>query len=323
MKLGSVGTGSIVEKVMSAALEAGGFEHTAVYSRKAETGQELVRKLGSGARIFTDYEKFLACPEVEAVYIASPNTLHYEQAKAALLAGKHVLCEKPLTPSLAQAEELVALANSKGLLFYEAITVLHLPNFALLKKQLKKIGPIHAVLANYTQYSSRYDALKAGQVTNIFNPAFAGGALMDLNVYNLYLMAGLFGKPSGIRYFANLWENGIDTSGTCILEYPGFHCVCTAAKDSRGQSSVLIEGENGFLSIPGSSNGCDSLILSTPAGTETLSLQSGHNRWYYEMVSLSHLMGSKDMDDCRGRQQIMLDVVEMLEQARRSAGLSF
>ena len=82
--------------------------------------------------------------------------------------------------------------------------------------------------------SAFYDALRAGGLPNVFNPAFAGGALMDINLYNLYFAYGLFGVPEKLSYHAHKHANGIDTSGVLVLEYPDFVCQCTGAKDCQG-----------------------------------------------------------------------------------------
>ena len=128
----------------------------------------------------------LADPDIELVYIATPNSLHYAQTKAALLAGKNVLCEKPFVPTVAEADELIALAKEKHLFLFEAITTAHHPNYALAKQYLDDIGSLRIVSCTFCQYSSRYDALLSGQVPPVFDPACCGGALMDLNLYNVH-----------------------------------------------------------------------------------------------------------------------------------------
>lgn len=94
--------------------------------------------------------------------------LHYEQTKQALLAGKHVICEKPFCTKAEQAKELVALARERGLLLADAVPTAFLPNFEVLKQELPKIGKVKLVLGNYSQYSSRYDLLKQGGNTEYF-----------------------------------------------------------------------------------------------------------------------------------------------------------
>ena len=120
IRLGTIGSGIIVHHILDAVIRTEGIELEAVYSRTREKAQALAEQYG-GKKIYTDMDAFLADPEVDMVYIATPNLLHYPQAKKALLAGKHVLLEKPFTTKAEHARELVALAKEKGLYLIDAV----------------------------------------------------------------------------------------------------------------------------------------------------------------------------------------------------------
>ena len=138
------------------------------------------------------------------MYIAVPNILHVKYTRAALEAGRHVIVEKPMAPTAAQAEELAELARSKKLFLFEAVTTQYQDNYAKLREMLPKVGAVTMVQCNFSQYSSRYDAFCAGDVQPAFDPACAGGALMDLGVYNVSYIVGLFGEPNQAKYTANM-----------------------------------------------------------------------------------------------------------------------
>lgn len=95
---------------------------------------------------------------------------------------------------------------------------------------------------NYTQYSSRYDAFLEGKIAPVFDPNKDGGALMDLNIYNIHLLAALFGLPDKVQYYANM-QKGVDTSGILHLSYPDKQASLTASKDSYVTPRSFIEGE--------------------------------------------------------------------------------
>jgi predicted dehydrogenase len=190
-------------------------------------------------------------PDVDTVYVAVPNFLHYEIAKEALEHGKNVICEKPFVESTAQAKELKQLADEKDLIILEAITNLYVENFKAIQKEIKNIAPIHIVNMNYTQYSSRYDAFLEGKIAPVFDPNKDGGALMDLNIYNIHLVAALFGMPDKVQYYANM-QKGVDTSGILHLSYPDKQASLTASKDSYVTPRSFIEGEKGSICIDGS-----------------------------------------------------------------------
>ena len=158
--------------------------------------------------------------------------------------------EKPFTVTVAEAKELQALAVKHGCMLFEAILSRYSKNYEHLKEELQKIGAIKLVQANFSKYSSRYDEFRKGIITPTFDKAHAGGSLMDLNVYNIHFVVGLFGLPKKVQYYPNLAENGVDTSGILIMEYPDFQAVCTAAKDSTSDPFVIIQGEEGTIMYP-------------------------------------------------------------------------
>ncbi|GAB6668741.1 Gfo/Idh/MocA family oxidoreductase [Streptococcus uberis] len=254
MKLTVVGTGKIVEEALPIITATNGIQVQALVStprsrEKAKTlaGQYQIQDL------YTSLDQALANPDTDTVYVATPNHLHYEMSKAALLAGKHVICEKPFTLKEAQAQELAQLAKEKKLILLEAITNLYLENFAVLKEELTNLGDIKIVDCNYSQYSSRYDAFKEGVIAPAFDPEKGGGALRDLNIYNIHLVVALFGEPTSVDYLPNM-ERGVDTSGILILDYTDFKVVCIAAKDCSAEVRTTIQGNKGSMIVAGESN---------------------------------------------------------------------
>ena len=114
MNLCAIGTGAITASMLAEFARSDVLHCTAIYSRKEETGRTMAERF-SIPTVYTDMEAMLRDPAIDMVYVASPNCFHYSQAKAALLAGKHVLCEKPFAPTVAEAQELVNIAKEKGL----------------------------------------------------------------------------------------------------------------------------------------------------------------------------------------------------------------
>ena len=156
----------------------------------------------------------------------------------------------------------------------------------------------------------------------VFDPACCGGALMDLNLYNVHFVVGLFGEPMSVSYHPNLYRNGIDTSGILLLKYPDFLCQCTGAKDCAAPGSVQLVGEKGRILIePGSSN-CKKLLLDRP-GQKTFSRECDESPWYYEVSDIAALLAAKDYDACYQALEKTRQVVSVLEAARQDAQLDF
>lgn len=321
MKLGVIGTGAITRSMLAEYSRCNSFELHAICSRREETGRAMAEAF-SIPRVYTSLPDMLADPELEIVYVATPNSIHFSQAKAALEAGKHVICEKPFTPTAAQARELIAVAMEKHLLLFEAITLAHHPHYQFIKDNLAKLGRLKLISATFCQFSSRYPALLAGNPSPVLNHAFAGGALMDINLYNIHFIVGLFGAPKSVRYFANRHETGVDTSGILLLEYEDFLCQCMAAKDSAARNGVQLIGVDGFMEVTPSSSNCQNVEL-TVRGQEKVTVSLPENPWYYEVQDLGRLFDEADYEACYRSLNTTVEVVSVLEQARRYAGFDF
>lgn len=321
IRLGTIGSGVIVHSILSNAVKTPGVRLTAVYSRSEEKGRALADQYGA-QKVYTALEQLFADEEVNFIYIASPNTLHYPQAKQALLAGKHVILEKPFCTKLSHAKELFAIAAERNLMLIEAVPPSFLPNLDILKRELPKIGRIRLATATFCQYSSRYDLLLQGQLPNNFNPEYAGGSFMDLNFYNIHLCTSLFGKPAECIYYPNMYRN-IDTSGTAMLLYEDFQVQAIAAKDTWGENFVQIEGEKGYIYCKGSSSCLDEIKVVTKQETAVYNEQTTTDRWYYEIIRLVPLLLREDRQELQRRKTITLNTVEVMENARLAAGIRF
>ncbi|WP_339227102.1 Gfo/Idh/MocA family oxidoreductase [Oceanobacillus sp. FSL K6-2867] len=322
MNIATIGTGSIVELFLSAVREVDGARCVAVYSRKEETAKTLADKFDVSA-IYTDLNELMSDSAIDFVYIASPNSLHFEQAYLALQHGKHVICEKPFTSTVRETEQLIELAKQKQLMLFEAISTIHMPNYKLVKEHIASLGPIKFIQCNYSQFSSRYEVLLSGETPNIFNPKFSGGALVDINVYNLHFVMNLFGKPEKVSYTANKHENGIDTSGVAVLSYPNYIAECVGAKDTQSMNFAMIQGEKGYLNVVNGANGCQEVIIKKENREIKLNTQTNENRLYYEVAEMQKIFAEKDFEQCYELLDYTKSVVEVLEAARKDASIAF
>lgn len=321
MNFCAVGTGAITKSMLAEYQRSPVLRCTAICSRKEETGRAMADAFGIGT-VYTSMDDMLRDPSIELVYVASPNGLHYAQTKACLEAGKHVICEKPFAPTVAEAAELAALAKQKRLFLFEAITTAHHPHYEMIRGRLPELGSLKVVLCTFCQYSSRYPALLAGKASPVLDPAFKGGALMDINLYNIHFVVGLFGAPKGVHYYPNLHTNGVDTSGVLILEYPGFVCQCVGAKDSAARNGVQIVGDGGSIQVTPSASNCQQVeILIRGKEPEAYAVEEGP--WHYEVQDIGRIIAAGDMDACHAALETTLKVVDVLEKARKDGNLGF
>ena len=321
IRLATIGSGVIVHSVLDNVKRTDGITLEAVYSRTSEKADELAKSYGA-SKTYTDLDAMLSDDAVNTIYIASPNLLHYPQAKAALLAGKNVICEKPLVTRLAHAQELRDIAQSKGLFLVQAAPTMFLPNFRVLQDRLAEIGRVRLIMSNYSQYSSRYDAVLRGERPNIFNPEYAGGCLMDINFYNVLLNIALFGAPKEAKYYANIYPGLADTSGVFVMNYDGFVSTNSGAKDTWGINHFMIEGEKGYIYVD-EPNGIKSVRIVTRSSDETVNLQPEPDRWFYEVQELTRIVLNNDSEALRRMLDVSLATVSAIETARKDAGIIF
>ncbi len=321
MKIATIGTGFIVDRFIQAAQLHTKCEIHAVYSRSLENAKNFADKYGI-SKTFDCLNSMLSDPIIDCIYVASPNSLHYTQTKMALLAGKHVICEKPFTTTTKELQELIDIAKKTNCFLFEAIIPIHLPNYKWMKSQLLNLGEIKMVQCNFSQYSSRYDAFKRGEKPNIFNPEFSGGAIMDLNIYGIHFVMGLFGTPKDAHYYANI-ENGVDTSGVIILEYPGFLATCVACKDSKSLNRSQIQGTKGFFTIEQEPSRIVSIETHLANNSVTYSNQEISNGMYYELLDFIQIIENHDYAECYSQLDYSYEVLKVVEKARKKAGISF
>nr|WP_252727567.1 Gfo/Idh/MocA family oxidoreductase [Colwellia sp. C2M11] len=261
-----IGSNFIVDTFLTAATEVEDFNFYAIYSRQQATGEAKALQYdyindGKKVKVFTDLAVMLDDDNIDAVYIASPNSFHAKQAIQCLNAGKHVLGEKPSASNSKELSEILSAAIENNCCFMEALMSLHLPNFSLVKQHIYRIGKPRKYFGQYCQYSSRYslalDSLaknkltpdKPSQIPNTFLPEFANGALIDIGIYPLYPVVALWGEPDTISAQGVKLETGVDGAGDLQLNYGDKIANISYSKISNGENFVEFQGELGRLRI--------------------------------------------------------------------------
>lgn len=293
MKIGTLGTSFITESLIEAFLEAGN-EVNAIHSRSIEKAEKLKEKYHA-KKAYDDYDAMLKDEDVDTIYVGLPNALHYEYTKKALLNNKNVVLEKPFTATYEEALELRELAVQRHLYLFEAILTIHQPAVIQMKEDIKKLGALHLASFNFSKYSSKYDEFLVGKNPNIFNPEMAGGALMDMNIYNIHLSQYLFGKPLKYYYVAND-EKGIDTSGVAILKYDNFIANLITAKDSVSKSGGIIMGEKGCITFDEATSIISKYTITYKDNTVEVHDFKGNNRYVNEINAMKKIVENDDYD---------------------------
>ncbi|CYV22479.1 Gfo/Idh/MocA family protein [Streptococcus suis] len=320
LNFGIIGTSDISHKFISSAHLSKYFQLSAIFSRKLETAVSFSTNY-ENVILYTEWIKFLSAP-IDLVYIASPNALHFEQAKAVLSAGKHAIIEKPMVSTPVELAQLRQIAKENGVFLFEAARNYHEEAITIIKDFLKD-KTVWGANFSYAKYSSKMPDLLAGQTPNIFSTDFSGGALMDLGVYTLYTAIGLFGRPNAARYTAQQLPSSIDLNGTGQLTYDDFLVSIQAGKNITSNLPSEIYTSEGTLTL----NACQhisSAIFTKHDGSQVvLPIRAQEDAMLEEVQAIAQAIQTGNHDLANE----WLDVAEIVHQTlytmRQDAGIIF
>lgn len=290
-----IGTNWITRQFVDAAHETGKYKLAAIYSRSLEQAQTFANDYPV-EHLFTSLEAMAQSDAIDAVYIASPNSLHFPQTQLFLRHKKHVICEKPLASNLREVEAAIETARENQVVLFEAFKTASLPNFLLLQQSLSKVGKVRKALINYCQYSSRYQRYLDGENPNTFNPAFSNGSIMDIGFYCLASAVALWGEPHSVQATASLLESGVDAHGLVVLDYGDFSVTLQHSKVSDSVLPSEIQGEEGSLVIEKISE-CQKVTFVPRGGKPQDLTQPQHiNTMLYEAEVFARLVETREVN---------------------------
>ena len=331
VRFGVIGTNNITDWVIQGGREDERFELTAVCSRTHERATEFAAKHGI-PYTFTSLEEMAASDYVDAIYIATPNCCHAEQAILCMSHGKHVLCEKPFASNAREASAMITAARQYGVTLMEAMISTLNPNFLRVKEQLGALGTLRRYFACYCQYSSRYDKFKEGTILNAFKPELSNGAVMDIGIYTIYPMIALFGRPQSIEAQGIVLHTGVDGQGAVNFRYPGMDATVLYSKIANSFLPTEIEGEEGNLIIDHIHIARQvDLIPRIPTSQgqsqqdtrQALSIPLSHSPYYYEIKEFIDLVISGHPESSVNTLDTSLATMEVIDEIRRQLGVTY
>ncbi len=320
IRWGILSTGKIAGKFAEGLSVLPDAELAAVGSRTADAAHAFADRFNISRR-HASYEDLANDPEVDAIYVATPHSLHRENSLLCLDAGRAVLCEKPFAINRREAEEVVAAAREKGIFLMEAMWTRFLPIMGRVREWLADgaIGEARMVTADF---GYRSDVNPEGR---LFNPNLGGGALLDIGVYTVSFASMVFGgSPSQVSGLADIGETGVDEQAGVVLGYPrGQLAVLSCAVRTRTPHAAQIFGTDGSIRIHPPFWHATTATLTTGGSEETLKLPYKGNGYNCEAAEVMRCLREGKRESDTMPLDETLSVMETLDRIRAQWGLKY
>ncbi len=249
ISIGIIGTSWISRQFIDAAHRLPNVRIEALCSRSRARGNTFAHECGI-PRVHTSVAALAADDAIDTVYIASPNSLHCDQAALCIANDKNVIVEKPAFANPVEFSHISALLEDHpSVRYFEAARIIHTETFAAVQRCVRSLSHVSGAVFSYMKYSSKYDAFRAGETPAIFSTEFAGGALQDLGVYLVYNAVALFGPPQEALYSPHILRGGVDGMGTGLLRYGDFDVTLLASKIVNSSLTSEIYADRDYIVI--------------------------------------------------------------------------
>jgi predicted dehydrogenase len=321
LRWGILGPGGIAQDFAKALLGYSDQRIVAVGSRDAERAAEFAARFEI-ERSYGSYEELVADPEVDVVYVSSPHSEHERHALLAIAAGKHVLIEKPIATTRAEAQSIADAAARAGVFAMEAMWTRHLPHMDVARQLLEDdvLGDVHVVTADFS-FASSFDPQ-----SRMWNPALGGGALLDLGVYVVSMAVFAMGLPEHVHAIGTVASTGVDDQVALVLTGNGgaSQGLLSVGLHSPSPAGAWIGGSAGLIQIPPAFWSPSDLRVTIgreePLEWHDPSDIRGRMGFAYEAAAVARYVGDGLTDSPLNPIAEAIEIVGVLEEARRQLG---
>lgn len=322
MKLSVVGTSEITEKILDAVKFLQDIELDTVCSRVTSKGEMFMSKHGFRSHVSTLED--LAKTGTDAVYIASPNSCHYSQAKILIEHKKHILLEKPFTSNSREMNELINLAKINNVVLIEAVVTPSLLNFRKLKEMLQEENEITHVSLAFAKVSSKIDNLLRGETVSSFSRDMSGGSLMDLGLYGVWFAVALWGKPNKINHHSVVkLPSYVDGKGVLVLSYDNFDVEIKHSKISNDGTDAHIHTKTKEIIVNYFPTMSKIITIDNNGNTiKDESVVDEHSAYYHEIIEFLTCVKESRESTINSLKNTRV-VMGILDEARRQANIVF
>jgi len=317
IKWAVLGTGVIANE-MAQALSKNGKMIYSVANRTYEKGVDFARKYGI-ERVYNNMMDVFEDPKVDVIYIATPHNTHIQHMKKAIENGKHLLVEKSITLNINELNEAISLANQKGVIIGEAMTIYHMPIYKELKKILSsgRLGKVNLITMNF-------GSIKEYDMNNrFFSKNLAGGAMLDIGVYALsFIRWFMDSNPTTIISQVHLAPTGVDETASLLLRNDENQMATVMLSlHSKQPKRGMVSCEKGYIEIMEYPRAWEATITDAKTGeVEVIKAGKNEDALAYEFADMEDVINGKNNHMCL---DYTCDVMELMTKFRSEWGLKY
>lgn len=313
-----LGTGVIANE-MAVVLKKNGRNIDAVGNRTHEKAVAFAEKYGI-KKVYDNYNDMFTDPDIDVIYITTPHNTHIDFMRRAIENGKHILVEKSITLNSRELDEAIALADKKGVVIGEAMTIYHMPIYKKLKEILDsgKLGKVNLITMNFGSFKE-YD-----MNNRFFNRNLAGGAMLDIGVYALsFIRWFMDSKPDQLLSQVKAAPTGVDEQAGLLLMNPeGQMATVMLSLHSKQPKRGMISCEKGYIEIMEYPRAGKAKVMYTDTGkTEIIEAGDNADALYYEVLDMEHAITSGDVSAMQ--LSFSKDVMDLMTAFRKKWGVSY
>jgi scyllo-inositol 2-dehydrogenase (NADP+) len=319
IRWGIVGLGNIAHHFVKDLLLIETAEITAVASRTLNKAEEFAQEYGI-KNTFGSYEELFKCHEVDVIYIATPHTFHAKLAIDAMYYGKHVLCEKPLGVNRVEVEKMIAAAKENDVFLMEALWSRFNPSILKITELITEgvIGGIKYINADFA-----FPALHRDVENRLLNPNLAGGSLLDIGIYPIFLAYLLLGKPDKIMASSKFFTTGIEMQTAMLFDYTDAQALLYSGLNSKSEMKAEISGTKGSIFIDPKWHEAQGFSLEINGETIHYELPTKGRGYYYEILEVHKCLIDAKRESSLWNFENSLDLITLMDTIRKQTGIVF
>jgi len=316
---GILGPGKIAQSFANDLKLVAGGNLVAAASRNLERAQTFASEYDA-TYAFGSYEELFTCDAVDVIYIATPHTGHMEWAIKAMQAGKHVLCEKPLGINTSEVEQMITVAAANKVFLMEALWSRFNPS---LKKIKQFVAESHIGAISYIHADFAFYGLDRAIESRILNVDLAGGSILDIGIYPIFLAYLILGKPNSIQAVSNFHKKGAEIQTSMIFQYDNAQAILYSGLTSNSKMRAEIQGSTGAFYIDPRWHETQGFVVLKDGEEERFDLPTLGKGYSHEIEEVHNCLKKGKLQSDYWSHQNSVDLINLLDAVREASGVVF